>query len=250
MPYTVFADESGVRERFLLYGAVLLPSTNVHQAEAHLEPLCALLGFSGREMSWKKCSSGKVARYCTFADTLWELNDTVPPVDFRALVIDTSRNPLRDPDHGCDTLEDGFYKFYHFFISRSLQAVDARSDRFELYIASASDQYPYRADILESTIGGAMRQRFGGAASVTEVERTSPRQKRLHQLADVLVGAVSYRYNRNDSEAEKAQIAELIEHRLGKPLTADFFPSERPFNVWAFAQSGSQRWTPGSQGRV
>ena len=248
--YSVFADESGVRERFLLYGGIFLPSDHVERAEEHLGELCARSGFLDREMSWKKCSPGKVARYCAFAEAFWALNEAVPPVDFRALVIDTHRNPLQDPEHGCDTAEDGFYKFYHFFISRGLQQLRARSDHFALYVASASDQYPYRAEILTSTVGGTLKQHFGDNTAVTEVERSSPKQMRLHQLADVLVGAVSYRYNRNDSESEKAQIAEAIEQRVGKVLTADFFPNERPFNVWAFAPLGGRRWTPGSRGKV
>lgn len=248
--YTALTDESGVGERYLLYGGIFLPSARVDEAERLLDQFCRDRGFTDREMSWKKCSAGKVDRYCAFAELLWTLNEACSPVDFRAMVVDTERNPLRDEAFGCPTEEAGFYKLYYHFITRSLKIVAAKARQFEIIVASVPDQYPYRTEVLRATVGGRLKQQFGSDTTVSEVTRGDPRQRRLHQLADVLLGAVSYSYNRAHLQSHKARICASLEERLGRDLAVDFRPELRPFNVWPFGAKGTRRWASGSQGVV
>jgi hypothetical protein len=248
--YTVFADESAVRERFLCYGAVFLPTGLVEEAEKCLAEFCSRRGFGDREMSWKKCSSAEVDRYSEFAQLLWEINDRCCVCDFRALVVDTKQNPLRGGAFRCTSDEDGFYKFYHFFITRSLAIVAKDATEFDLVVGAADDQYPFRDEILDKTISGSLRKLLAQEITVREVQRAHPNQARLHQLADVLLGAVSYRFNRFERSKPKTGVCDTIESRLDKALTDDFRPGERPFNVWAFAGKGKSRWTEGARGSV
>lgn len=248
--YTALTDESGIGEQYLLYGGVFLPSSHVEAAEAKLEDFCRARGFTDREMSWKKCSASKVERYCAFGELLWSLNDAYPPVDFRAMVVNTHLTPLRSEKFDCPTEEVGFYKFYYQFITRSLRIVAVGSTQFEIIVASLPDQYPYRTEVLRATVSGRLKQQFGDDTTVTEVTRGDPRQRRLHQLADVLLGAVSYAYNRSHRQSEKARICATLEARAGQPLDIDFRPEERPFNVWPFGPKGTRRWASGSQGVV
>jgi hypothetical protein len=248
--YTAFSDESGLAERYLVFGGILLPTGLIDEAERVLSAFCARSGFGSREMSWKKCSKAEVNRYVHFAELLWTLNEQVCAVDFRSLVIDTRRNSLRAGEFKCATDEAGFYKFYHFFLTKSFALVAPHADEYEVIAGSASDQYPYRTEILSNTVAGALRKHFGEEVDVREVLRASPAQTRLHQLADVLLGAVSFRFNRYDKNASKVAICSSIEHRLGRALNTDFRPSTRPFNVWTFTGIGQSRWVPGSAGRV
>ena len=248
--YTAFCDESGTSERYLVFGGVYLPSGFISEAETILGSFCTYAGFSSREMSWKKCSKAEVDRYQRFANLLWELNERVCPVDFRSLVVDTRQNPLRSGEFKCKTDEGGFYKFYHFFVTRSFSIVAPHADEYEVVAGSIDDQYPYRTEILTNTVSGALREVFGGDIKVSEVKRASPAQTRLHQLADVLLGAVSFRYNRYNRCAPKAAICHRVEERTGRTLDKDFRPRTRPFNIWAFTSTGRNRWVPESAGRV
>lgn len=248
--YTAFSDESGTSERYLVFGGVFLPTGLISEAEAALSEFCEGTGFATREMSWKKCSRGEVDRYVQFASLLWELNERVCTVDFRSLVVDTRQNPLRSGEFKCATDEAGFYKFYHFFLTKSFAIVAPEADEYEVVAGSTSDQYPHRTEVLTNTVSGALRKLFGDDVKVREVQRASPSQARLHQLADVLLGAVSFRYNRYDGNAPKSAVCHAIEERAGRTLSKDFRPRSRPFNVWAFTGSGRSRWVPGSAGRV
>jgi hypothetical protein len=103
---------------------------------------------------------------------------------------------------------------------------------------------------LSTTISGGLRHRLGANFEIADVVRGAPKALRVHQLADVLLGAVTYSLSRAETRSPKAAIVERIEARLGRSLTGDFFPNVRPFNVWYFSAIGTHRWAPGSSGTV
>lgn len=247
--YVVFSDESGVGEPVLGFGGTFIPGSAVEEAERVLEDFAQSRSFGQKEFSWKKCSRNELDRYKLFVDKFWELQEAGVDLDFRALLVDIRKNPLtKEPSSSSD--EEGFYKFYHFFITRSLEQVGARAPCVDLRVAVLEDQYPYRTEILQKTVGGRLKEEFGDSTIVTEVLRDTPKMARLHQLADVLLGAVTYRVSGRDPKgtSRKRPLCEHVEARVGRRLDTDFFPSERPFNVWFFSSSGQTRWGKGSKG--
>ena len=148
--YVAYTDESGTREQYLALGGIFLPKRSVAAIEGILDSCCRSNGFDDREVSWKKCSLPKVERCIAFATLFWSLADDHGPLDFRALVVDTHRNPLRKKEWDCETDEDGLYKFYHFFISNAFRRLAAQVPRREIVVAALDDQYPYRTEILRT----------------------------------------------------------------------------------------------------
>lgn len=248
--YAVYTDESGTRERCLVYGGLYVPIPFVTAAEQRLDEFCSTHGFAGREMSWKKCSRAETPRYAEFACLLWELNGTLGPIDFRALVVDVTLNPINHPSYVSNT-EEGFYKFYHHFLCKSTEKAARFGQRFDLYVADTPDSYPHRTEILEKTVNGALRKALAANFDGANVIRQAPRASRLHQLADILLGAVSYTENRSQTAPNhKRAICAAIEAHVGWPLSRDFKPAVRPFNIWRFASRGNRRWGPGASGYV
>jgi hypothetical protein len=249
--YAIFSDESGTRERFLTYGAIYIPEDCRLAAEERLEQFCITNGFGARELSWKKCSKREVERYGHFASLLWQLNADEVPIDFRSLVLDTVSNPLKAPAFGCNTVEDGFYRFYHHFLTKSTEKVAGFwARRFTVYVADTEDSYQHRTEILVTTVNGALRKALAANFEKADIRRVVPKANRLHQLADVLAGAVSYRKNQAGRPSWKGHVAAVIEEHVGGSLEQDFGPEERPFNIWWFAARGKRRWAPGSRGWV
>jgi hypothetical protein len=249
--YAVLSDESGVGERVLGYGAIFVAGAAVKEAERVLEDFAQSRSFRSKEFSWKKCSGNEVERYKLFVDKFWDFQTQGIHLDFRALVVDVHLNPLtREPWSTSD--EEGFYKFYHFFVTRSLEQIGATAPCVDLRVAVLEDQYPYRTEILQKTVGGRLKEEFGDRTLVTEVVRGTPKMVRLHQLADVLLGAVTYRVNNRDPKgaSRKRELCEHVEAKVGRSLDHDFYPRERPFNVWFFSSSGQDRWGKGSRGRA
>ncbi|CAN5796162.1 hypothetical protein BH23GEM9_BH23GEM9_15970 [soil metagenome] len=248
--YSVFADESSIGDRYMGFGAILVPTPVVPIIEAWLEAYCAQAGFQGREMAWKKCGPGKVPRCTRFMNMFWELVRAYSPIDFRAIVLDRARYPLRAPQYGAHTEEEGFYRFYHSFLTRSIAKVASGAAGYQLHIAMTPDRYPHRSDILRKTVGGTVGRGAGRPWQIVDVIRGQPKSYRVHQLADVLLGAVMHRVNARNDASPKEMMVQQFEARLGKRLDEDCMPSERPFNVWFFARAGDSRWAPGGSGRV
>ena len=248
--YSIFADESSLGDRYLAFGAILLPTTHVAECERRLEEYCQRRGFAGREMSWKKCSSSKASRYREFIDMFWTLGQEFGPIDLRAMVVDQWNYPLKAPEWGCTTEEEGFYKFYYYFLTRSVMIVAPKASQFRVHVAATTDRYPYRTEILEKTVGGTLGRTRGRSWELVDVIRDEPKKYRLHQLADVMLGAVTHRLNDRTTGQHKEDLARFVERRVGRKLDFDWRPWERPFNTWFFARKGDRRWAKGSQGQV
>lgn len=224
------------------------------RAEHSLEAFCNNNGFADRSMSWKSCSPGETERYRKFVGRFAHLNTPRPQLDFRAMLVDTKRHPLKHSASRSDTAERGFYKFYYSFLSRSLKIVATNPRRFKLVVGATTDQYRFRTDILENTVAGKLRSAFGVPLEMTSLERTDPRNSRCHQLADLLLGAVTYCFNRPTRDPEgtshKRAVHDAVRSLAGRDLDTDFLPTERPFNVWAWARKGQPRWARGAGGVV
>lgn len=246
--YTVFADESGFGERFLALGALLLPTRSVAQVERALQEYCENRGLPRRELSWKKCSGSEVERYIDAIDLFWRLPEVT--WDFRCIVLDQDTYPLKAPQYGAETEEDGFYRFYHSFLTRSIAKIAPNDPPYQLHIAITPDRYPHRTEVLQKTVGGTVGKAAGRSWQIVEILRGRPKSYRTHQMADVMVGAVTCRMNMRNQGSPKWALLEAIERNIGKQLDQDFKPWERPFNVWSFARAGDRRWAPGSEGRV
>lgn len=166
--------------------------------------------------------------------------------DFRSLIINTRTNPIQLTEK---TWEDGFYKFYFHFLTRSLFSITNKADtEFELNVADKTDSYKFRTEVLQITTSGALKNNYPNC-TVNEIKRDRPKQSRVHQLVDVLLGCVTYRFNEKDSENKKA-LVEYFEKRIGTPLNVDFKPFYRPINVWGWSSKGQERWVKGATGIV
>lgn len=246
-------DESGTKKgHFLCYGGIFARRRAARQAESALGEFCAEHGFPNREMSWKKCSKAEVPRYADFARQFWTLSQAGIALDFRCMVVDTDRYPIRHPASKANSWEQGFYRFYSMFLSASIDQVGGDSEALQLLVAPRSDRYPHNAQVLEATIGGRLRSRYGSHLKIRAFDWSSPKASRLHQLGEVLLGAVSFRFNRRERPVgtHKAELHAAIEELVGQDLAVDFKPDARPFNVWAWTRPGERRWNEGASGTV
>lgn len=249
----VYTDESCLNDQFLGYGGIFILEKYYVELENLLNNYANSNGFNARELSYKKCSKTDIDRHIgitkIFFDYLqkkkMETNHWV--ADFRSLIINTKTNQIHLNN---ETWEVGFYKFYFQFITKSIFNLSYTNDtEFEFNIAEKSDSYKFRTEVLQNTITGALKKRYSNKCTVNEIKRGKPKESRVHQVADILLGCVTYRFNNKNSES-KENLVKYIENRINSNLNLDFKPIERPFNVWGFSSRGQERWVKGSSGVV
>lgn len=248
----VFTDESCLNEQYLGYGGIFIREDNYNELELLLEDYAVKNSFSEREFSYKKCSKSDIERYIEFVKLFFDYlikkksENKMWVADFRSLIINTETNPIKFLDK---SWEEGFYKFYFYFITRSISYIpkDTFTD-FELNVADKTDSYKYRTEVLQITTSGALQKNYP-TCIVNEIKRDRPKQSRVHQMVDILLGCVTYRFNGKDSDNKRA-LVEYFEKRIGTSLNKDFKPNIRPINVWGFSSKGQKRWVKDATGIV
>ncbi len=250
--FKIFTDESCLKDQFLGYGGMFINEYHFNILEAKLEKYAEENGYKGIEFSYKKSGNSNIDRYIGFTNVFFDYINEFRPrrnqiaVDFRSLLLNTHTNPLQLTEK---SEEEGFYKFYYQFITKSIFNITRQKEdiEFELHVADKPDSYQYRTEILNCTIGGCLKQEFGKYCHLKEIERGKPKEYRVHQLADVLLGCVTYRFNKKSNNKEP--LVAYVESRNGK-LFDDYKPWERKFNVWAFSSTGQKRWAPRAKGHA
>lgn len=220
--------------------------------ESRLEQFAQDNAFGDREFSYKKCDKSTVRRYIGFLDIaldfiveIWEKEKRYA-LDFRCMIFNKEKNRIQLTEK---SKEEGFYKLYHHFLIGSLKILNVKNANYELHIADLSDAYPFRTDILTNTLGNAMKNKLGNRCILNEIERGKPREYRVHQLADVILGLVVYKF-KGEQRPNKQPLLESFERRLSRKLDYDFRPSVRPFNVWTWASRGQTRWNKGAGKKI
>jgi len=249
----VYTDESCLNEQFLGYGGIFIKEEFYNELETLLQEYAVNNGFEGREFSYKKCRQPVIDRYIGVINVFFDFLITKYRAgngwvaDFRCLIVNTRTNPIQLTEK---TWEEGFYKFYFHFITRSLFNITRKYDTvFELNVADKTDSYKFRTEVLQIVTSGALKGHYGNQCIVNEIKRDSPKQSRVHQLADVLLGCVTYRFN-NKSNENKEDLVQHIEKRIGTKLDIDFKPKDSPINVWGWTSKGQKRWVEGASGFV
>jgi len=249
----VFTDESCLNDQFLGFGGIFIIEEFYDELEALLEDFANKNGFEGREFSYKKCRQPVIDRYIGFVNVFFNYLIAKHEAgygwvaDFRSLIINTNTNPIQLSEK---SWEEGFYKFYFHFITRSLfNITNSYNSGFELNIADKTDSYKFRTEVLQITTSGALKGHYGNQCTLKEIKRDNPKQSRVHQLADVLLGCVTYRFN-NKSNENKENLVQSIEKRIASKLDIDFKPKNRPINVWGWTSKGHKRWVEGASGVV
>jgi hypothetical protein len=147
----VFTDESSLNEQYLGYGGIFINEDSYAELEAILEEYAVKNGYAGREFSYKKCRKSNVDRYVGITNLFFEYlakkkNETSELVaDFRCLIVNTRTNEIQRTEK---SWEEGFYKFYYQFITKSLMKITQEKDiEFEINVADKTDSYKFRTEV-------------------------------------------------------------------------------------------------------
>lgn len=177
------------------------------------------------EIKWNKVSKSQINFYRDVIDYFFDDDD----LSFRVLVVpDKSLLDYEKYGHTHDTF---YYKMYFSMLKAILQPefahniyIDIKDTRstekvHKLEKVLRNDKYDYNKEIIK------------------KVQQIRSHEVELVQLADLLIGAVSYvSRGLNKSEA-KNELIELIRHRSRYSLLKSTLIKERKFNIFIWESS-------------
>lgn len=172
------------------------------------------------EMKWSKISNGQLDFYLDIVNfffdtkTLW----------FRGLVIPDKSQINHEKFN--QTHDDWYYKMYFYLLRNLINKkyiyhiyLDIKDTRSRLKLAKLHEvlqnaNYDFDREIIEY------------------MQHVRSHQVDLLQVADILIGALSYKARNLDLSEAKVKVIELIKKRSGMSLEESSLPSDTKFNLF------------------
>ncbi|MDI6789566.1 MAG: DUF3800 domain-containing protein [Thermodesulfobacteriota bacterium] len=190
------------------------------KAKHHLSPFF--------EIKWTKVSPGKLDFYRELINYFFDSKT----MGFRAWVIPDKS--VLSHDRYDQTHDEWYYKMY-FYLLRNLISTDRK---YHIYLDIKDTRSRMKLRKLGEVLSNA---NYDFSRDIIErIQHVYSHDIGLMQLADVLIGAVSYHARDLSGSSAKNEIVQLIKARTGLSLTRNTLPTERKLNLCI--------WRPNSGG--
>jgi len=210
-PEVIFGENS--KDRYMVLGGLWVPYDLREDLKNSIKDIKRKHNVYG-EFKWNTVSPSKINFYKDLIDIFFSSS-----VRFRCIVVDSIF--VNVPKYHNSDSELGFYKFYYQLLVHWLNP----RETYWIYLDHKKNKMSDRLHTLEDVLLNSVNVKIG------DVQAIDSKQSILIQFADVLIGAVGYKYHRLDSSEAKLSVIKYIEEKLGSEIYATP-KSERKFNVF------------------
>ncbi len=227
MDFEIYCDESaqdlfkGTSQDgiYTLIGGVWIKAEDRKIHKAAINQLRERHNLHG-EFKWKRVSNSRLDFYLDIVKWFFESE-----IRFRTLILraeELNAVKFHNSDH-----ELMYYKFYYQLLHHWI--LDFNS--YKIFVDTKTNRLHNRLGVLQKCLNNS------NLTSTATVQALPSNQLDLIQVADVLIGAVSYKFHKRDTSQAKLQIINQIEtcwNREIQPTTK----SEEKFNIFRFRSEG------------
>jgi len=230
--FEVYCDESRQElfktrpsgEYYVLIGGLWIPAERRPDFKAAIRSLREKHDVKG-EFKWNRVSPSRLPFYRALVRLFFDQED----MRFRVIVLPlenldsvTVHAPEHEPD--CELM---FYKFYYQLLHHWILDQNV----YRVFVDVRTNRAGNRVQVLQRCLG------YSNLLSTVSVQALPSDELDLMQLADVLIGAVGYKFHKLDTSKAKLAVVQEIEQLLGRPIHGTG-PGEEKFNVFHFRGSG------------
>jgi len=227
--FNIYCDESCHLENdgqpIMVLGALWCPLERSAEIASRIREIKAKHGRPpGFEVKWGKVSPGLLPLYLDLLDYFFDDDH----LHFRALIA-AEKDRLQHEAYGQD--HDSWYYKMYFDLLKVLLAPD---DRYRIYLDLKDTQGKHKVRKLHDVLCNNMldfQRRI-----IERVQEVRSHEVEMVQLADLLIGAVSYVNRDLKSSAAKEALVERMRQRSGYKLTQTTLLKEEKVNLF--------RWRP------
>ncbi|MCW5602148.1 DUF3800 domain-containing protein [Nitrosomonas sp.] len=230
--FNIYCDESCHLEndhyRFMVLGGLWCPTEKTREIAVrireikhkHQIPHC-------RELKWSKVSAAKLDLYLDLIDYFFDDDD----LNFRVLVADKSIL-----DHGAfnQSHDEWYYKMYFDM----LKVIFDPECRYRIYLDIKDTQGGEKVRRLHRVL---CNSQYDFSQKIIErVQIVESHHVEQLQLADLLIGAISYLHNQPGSSEAKQTVIERIKQRSHYSLRQQTLYREKKFNLFIWNGQGGR----------
>lgn len=226
--YNVYCDESCHLEHdgqpVMVLGAVWCPLEKAREIAVRIREIKAAHGLPPTfEIKWTKVSSGKQSFY---SDLIGYFFDN-PDLHFRALVV-ADKTKLQHERYGQDH-DTWYYKMYFDM----LKAIFDPASCYRIYVDIKDTRSAAKIAKLHDVLCNNIYDFYDFRRQIIErVQTVRSHEVKLLQLADLLIGAVSYANRGLNSSLAKTALVEIMRARSGYSLTRTNLLREDKVNIF------------------
>jgi hypothetical protein len=227
----IYCDESCHLEHdganSMVLGCIWVPRSEIARLSDELRDIKKRHRATG-ELKWIKVSQSRRDFYEELV--AWFFNQE--PLNFRAVVV---RNK-QSLDH--TKFNSGSHDTFYYKMQFSLlKAILSPTERYEIYLDIKDTRSKFKIQKLRDVL---LNNVFDFTGEMVErVQHVRSHEVELMQLADLLIGAVSYRHRGLHSNQTKAHIVSQIEGHVGKSLLSSTPLKAQKFNLFVFTPQGA-----------
>lgn len=229
--YNLYCDESCHLEndgqKAMVLGALLAPSGEHLKLAEQLKSLKRDFGIHHSiEVKWATVSPAKLNFYLALVD--WFFDE--PTLRFRAMVVPDKS--LLNHKQFEQTHDDFYYKCWY----QTIIPILTRTDTFSIYLDKKDTRSQAKAEKLREVMANKL---FDFDQSVVRrIQHVHSHEVPLFQIADLLLGALSYVHRGLNTSTAKVAVIQRIRERSGLLLTRTTVLREEKLNIFV--------WRPGA----
>lgn len=227
--YNVYCDESCHLERdqqlVMVLGAAWCPLEKTKEICLRIREIKTKHGLGQHaEVKWTKVSPSKRELYLDLIDYFFDDDDLF----FRGLLV-SDKGKLKH-ELFMQTHDDWYYKMYFQLLTRIL----APTERYRIYLDIKDTHGGKKVRLLHEVLSNSM---YDFSRKIIErIQIVRSHEVEMFQIADLLIGAISYANRSLDTSTTKLAIVERIRKRSGYGLDRSTLMREKKLNLL--------RWQP------
>jgi hypothetical protein len=228
--YNIYCDESCHLENdgkpVMLLGGIWCPIDEIRRLAAELRDIKNIHKATG-ELKWTKVSKSRQDFYLEV--TSWFLAEM--PLHFRALVV-LNKDALNHDYFNAGNHDTFYYKMYFSLLSKILSPDNLYNIYLDIKDTRSRNKIRKLREVLCNNVHDFTSH------MISHIQNIHSRESDLMQLADFLLGAVSYRHRNLAGNESKIAVITKLENGLGRSLLKSTPLSEQKFNLFLFSPQG------------
>lgn len=223
--FNIYCDESchleNDRQGVMVLGAIWCPLEKSHEILSRIREIKSKHGLSPRfEIKWTKVSPAKIDFYLDLINYFFDESS----LHFRALIV-PDKAKLRHSEYGQDH-DTWYYKMYFDMLKVILNP----EDHYRIYIDIKDTRSKNKVAMLQDVLCNNF---YDFSRKIIErIQTVRSHEIEILQLADLLIGAVSYANRNLTTNLGKLQLVERMKKRSGYILTKTTLLREDKVNLF------------------
>jgi len=224
--YNIYCDESCHLEHdhqpVMVIGAVWVPKPKVKKISKDIKEIKKNYNARG-ELKWAKVSPSKIDFYRKIVNYFFEN----PNLHFRCIVV-SNKERLNHEFFNKGSHDSFYYKMY-FYLLREILKPDKI---YNIYLDIKDTRSNWKIQKLREILLTNFYD-FEGKM-IRKIQHIRSHESVILQLADFLLGAVSYRARNLQGNKAKIEVVQAIESFAAQSLNISTPPWEEKFNIFVF----------------